>query len=358
MLNIAITGYVGTGSSAMIDLLREYSGVKIVPDQRSSYEHDVFYRSGGLFDLCAILGQGTSPVCSDKVINRFIETMENLYRYDYVWYGGYKNIVGSDFVKMVNDFVASISYRFEGSNSTHQLRTKFSPVKALLQLASHVVYKKKYMKYGVGYVHDGKPSYVSIPSDEELVNAAKALTTRYFQLFDAESGISKVFDHLIWPQQLNNYLKYFDDESFRVIVMKRDPRDVYLLNKYVWYYTPVGIRTAVPSLRTEAGDFVHDWQRTVRQGFAQPNVLQVQFEDLVYHYEETVAIIEEFLGLSSSQHIRKYEKFNPQKSIENTQVYNSKVEWKQEVEIITSALSNDLYAFPYTYTPQRKLMFD
>ena len=358
-MNIAVTGYVGTGSSAMIDLLREYDGIKIVPEQRASYEHDIFYRSGGLFDLCAIMNQGISPVCSDKVINRFIDTMENLYRYDYVWYGGYKTLVGDEFMRMVNKFVESISYRFEGSNSTHHLRTRFSPTKALLQFASHVVYKKHYMKYGVGYVRDGKPSYVSIPTEEELVQACRELTSTYFDLFKTSNeNYSKVFDHLIWPQQTDNFMKCFDSDNFRVIVMKRDPRDVFLLNKYVWYYSPVGVRIAVPSLRTEANDFIFDWQRTLRTSFKHKNVMQVQFEDLVYNYEVTIDKIEHFLGLSSKQHTRQYEKFDPKKSIENTQVFNAKPEWKEEVAPIMTTLKDDLYAFPNSRTPNIKLMFD
>lgn len=357
-MNIAVTGYVGTGSSAMIDLLREYEGVKIVPEQRKSYEHEVFYRSGGLFDLCAILGQGTSPVCSDKVINRFIETMTNLYCYDYVWYGGYKNLVGNNYLKMVNEFVDSISYRFEGSNSTHHLRTRFSLKKAILQFASHLAYKKQYMKYGVGYVRDDKPSYVSIPTSDELYAACKKLTNSYFDLFLSEKHESKVFDHLIWPQQVNNYMKCFEDNNFRVIIMKRDPRDVFLLNKYVWYYSPVGIRTAVPALRTDVCDFIKDWQRTIQPDFKKSNVLQVQFEDLVYHYDETVTRVEKFLDLTPKQHLGKHKYFDPQKSIENTQVFNSKDEWKTETRRIESSLASDLYCFSYQYTPQRKLMFD
>ncbi len=358
-MNIAVTGYVGTGSSAMIDLLREYDGVKIVPEQRRSYEHDVFYRSGGLFDLFAILKQGTSPVCSDKVINRFIETMENLYRYDYVWYGGYKSIVGKDFMKMVDNFVEAISYRFEGSNSTHHLRTRFSPIKALLQFASHVVYKKSYMKYGVGYVRDGRPSYVSIPSEEELVQACRELTNSYFGLFSLENSEFKVFDHLIWPQQTENFMKCFDENNFRVIVMKRDPRDVFLLNKYVWYYSPIGVRTAVPSLRTELNDFVYDWQRTVRKDFKQPNVLQVQFEELVYNYDETVYKIEKFLGLNPQDHVHYQKKsFDPSKSIENTQVFNAKPEWTEEVKPILDLLKDEIYQFPDYRKPNIKLMFD
>lgn len=356
-MNIAVTGYVGTGSSAMIDLLREYDDVSIVPEQRKSYEHEVFYRSGGLFDLCAILGQGTSPVCSDKVINRFIDAMTNLYKYDYVWYGGYKNLVGDDFMKSVDDFVRAISYRFEGSNSTHQIRTKFSPIKALLQFASHIVFKRHYMKYGVGYVMDGKPSFVSIPTSEELVKACQELTSAYFSLFKTNTN-NKVFDHLIWPQQVDSFMKCFETDNLRVIVMKRDPRDVFLLNKYVWYYTPLGVRTSVPSLRTDVNDFIEDWRRTVRTSFKTNNILQVQFEDLVYDYDNTVREIETFLGISDSLHTRKYQSFNPKKSIENTQVFNSNAEWNQEVKDIESFLKDDLYSFPYEYSPKRKLMFD
>lgn len=356
-MNIAVTGYVGTGSSAMIDLLREYDGVNIVPEQRASYEHQVFYRSGGLFDLLAILGHGTSPVCSDQVINHFIDTMNNLYQYDYVWYGGYKNLVGDEFKKNVDDFVSSISYKFAGTNSTHQTRTYFSIKKTLLQFAAHIIYKKNFMKYGVGYKTDGKPSYVSIPSVDELQQAAVRFTSNYLKIFDRQSGV-KVFDHLIWPQQIGNYAKYFNQDDLKIIVLVRDPRDVFLLNKYVWYHDPRGKRLANPSLRTEVEDFAHDWKRTFGPIPQNNNVLKIQFEDLVYHYEETVEQIENFLNLTKSQHSRMKLNFNPDKSIENTQVFNAKEEWKNEVEKLKEMLSEYLFVFPYTFTPKRKLMFD
>lgn len=356
-MNIAVTGYVGTGSSAMIDLLREYDGVKIVPEQRASYEHQVFYRSGGLFDLLAILGYGTSPVCSDQVINHFIDTMNNLYQYDYVWYGGYKNLVGDEFKKNVDDFVSSISYKFNGTNSTHQTRTFYSIKKTLMQLAAHVIYKKNFMKYGVGYKTDGKPSYVSIPSADELQQAAVRFTSSYFKLFDSQDNIN-VFDHLIWPQQIENYTKFFNQDDLKIIVLVRDPRDVFLLNKYVWYHDPRGKRLANPSLRTNVEDFAHDWKRTFTPIQESENILKVQFEDMIYRYDDTIMKIEDFIGLSDSLHVRKNTKFNPEKSIENTQVFNSRDDWKREVDAILSFLSDYIYNFPYLHTPERKFMFD
>ena len=356
-MNIAVTGYVGTGSSAMIDLLREYDGVNIVPEQRASYEHQVFYRSGGLFDLLAILGHGTSPVCSDQVINHFIDTMNNLYQYDYVWYGGYKNLVGDEFKKNVDDFVSSISYKFAGTNSTHQTRTYFSIKKTLLQFAAHIIYKKNFMKYGVGYKTDGKPSYVSIPSADELQQAAVRFTSSYFKLFDSQ-GYINVFDHLIWPQQIENYTKYFNQDDLKIIVLVRDPRDVFLLNKYVWYHDPRGKRLANPSLRTNVEEFAHDWKRTFTPIPQSKNILKVQFEDMIYRYDDTIKEIEAFIGLSDSQHVGKKTKFDPEKSIENTQVFNSRDDWRLEVEGLLSFLSDYIYDFPYIYTPERKLMFD
>lgn len=356
-MNVAVTGYVGTGSSAMIDLLREYKGVSIVPEERSSYEHQVFYRSGGLFDLLAILSQGTSPVCSDQIINRFIDTMYNMYQYDYVWYGGYKNLVGDVFLKNVDDFVSSISYKFSGTNSTHQTHTYFSIKKALMQFASHVIYKKNYMKYGVGYKTDGKPSYVSIPSVEELQKAAEKFTSGYLDLFDKKHEIN-VFDHLIWPQQIENYSKFFNQDDLKIIVLVRDPRDVYLLNKYVWYHDARGKRLSNPSLRTNVEDFVYDWLRTFKPLPKSNNLLIIQFEDLVYNYDETLSRIEDFLEISPSNHLDKREYFNPQKSIENTQVFNARKDWDTEVMGMKNSLCKFIYNFPYKYNPELKLMFD
>ncbi len=44
-LNIAVTGYYGTGSSAVTDLLREYDECVVVPYNNRNYEHVVFYTS-------------------------------------------------------------------------------------------------------------------------------------------------------------------------------------------------------------------------------------------------------------------------------------------------------------------------
>ena len=75
-INVAITGYFGTGSSAVVDLLKEYENVSIVPYENKSYEHNVLYHHGGLYDVCTLLSKGNTLYTSDKVISTFITEMK------------------------------------------------------------------------------------------------------------------------------------------------------------------------------------------------------------------------------------------------------------------------------------------
>ena len=282
--NIAVTGYFGTGSSAVIDLLREYKDVKIVPEIGRLYEHEVFYYPGGLFDLYSLMRDGNTPQGSDIYINNFINTMKRLNDYDYVWYGSYQKLFGDSFMKLVNDFVVSISERREGSNSYHNVSSRFSIIKAAMQYAAKIIYKKKIVQYGCKYIKDGNPVYFSMPTIEELNYAARKFTEGYFRLFNDDECIG-VYDHLIWPQQVNSHQNCFSN-NLKVIVVNRDPRDVFLSSKYVWCKFGVGNSVGKPHFGDDPKKFADEWRRTVITNNANSNALHIYFEDLVYKYEE------------------------------------------------------------------------
>ena len=91
MKKIAVTGYYGTGSSAVVDLLSEVDGVEFALGRR--YEHTNLNCRDGLFDLEAILySPNTCFYSRDMALNRFIDEMEKQYKYNFGWYGTYKNI--------------------------------------------------------------------------------------------------------------------------------------------------------------------------------------------------------------------------------------------------------------------------
>lgn len=354
--NIAVTGYFGTGSSAVIDLLREYKGVRVVPEIGRLYEHEAFYYPGGLFDLYSLLGEGNTPQGSDIYVNNFIASMKRLNDYDYVWYGSYQKLFGDSFMNLVNDFVASISEKREGSNSYHNIKSRFSIIKALMQFLAGVFYKKKIVQYGCKYIKDGNPVYFSMPTQGELEKAAQQFTDGYFKLFNNDECIG-VYDHLIWPQQVNSHQKCFSD-NLKVIVVNRDPRDVFLSSKYVWCKPGIGNSIGKPHFGDNPKKFAEEWRRTVVRNITNPNALHIYFEDLIYKYTETVKLIEDFLGLSPEAHINPRTKFQPEKSIENTQVFTQNDSFAKEAKVIEDYLPEYLYPFEYRRQADINNMFD
>lgn len=355
-VNLAITGYYGTGSSAVLDLLSEYENVKILPYDYAAYEHVPFYTSGGLFDVCSLLSRGNTPFTSDMVVNNFIKSMKRLNKYDFAWFGSYNKLVDDKFENLYIEFINSISEKKNGTSGAHIIRTRFSLVKAIAQIIAKVTLGRQFTRYGVKNVFDSNDSYIALPDEEKLYDCARKFTSGYMDMFECDNTCKcKVFDHLIWPNQIDSFRECFDD-NFKVIVVNRDPRDVYLSNKYVWFKPPVG--HGVPYFPTEVDKFSEQWKNTIVTKYESDNVLNIFFEDLVYDYQNTVKKIEDFVGLDNDDHILPKCRFNPDASVENTQVFNANRKWNDEIEELSVQLTEYLYEFPYKRNPDKSLMFD
>lgn len=140
-----------------------------------------------------------------------------------------------------------------------------------------------------------------------------------------------------------------------MIIVDRDPRDLYALDQHIWSANKY--RKSNIHFPTDITAFSKEWENTLVQNFNNPNALRVHFEDLVYDYENTVKRIEAFLGLSSDAQTHAKEHFNPDDSIENTQVYKVNPEWEKEAKQIEELIPELLYTFPYDRKPQRNKMF-
>ncbi|MDQ8571816.1 sulfotransferase domain-containing protein, partial [Enterococcus faecium] len=209
--------------------------------------------------------------------------------------------------------------------------------------------------YGVKYIYDNEDVYCALPSEDDLYDAAKKFTSGYFSLFD--KGIQdevKIFDHIIWPGQIDDFQECFD-KNFKIIIVDRDPRDLYILDQYIWSNNV--FRKSKMHFPTDTATFSEEWKNTLVGKFKNPNAMRIHFEDLVYDYENTVNRIETFLGLKKEQHIYAKKYFNPKDSIENTQVFRVHEKWEKEVENIAKLVPELLYKFPYYRIPERKRMF-
>ena len=94
-----------------------------------------------------------------------------------------------------------------------------------------------------------------------------------------------------------------------------------------------------------ADDFI-EYFKLMRKGLKKgsKNVLNVQFEDLIYNYSETIKDIEQFLNIN--EHIKKGKLFQPEKSINNTQLFVGNEQFREDIKKIEIELGDYLYNFP------------
>lgn len=111
-----------------------------------------------------------------------------------------------------------------------------------------------------------------------------------------------MMDQLTPSSNIKRCLRYFDD-NFRTIIVDRDPRDIFVINKTVW-------KTDI--VPTDVEKFCKWFEFTHSCGKGQEEdrrkVLKIQFEDLIYNYDDSVKVIESFwiwTHQSTASHLQK-----------------------------------------------------
>ena len=353
-MNIAITGYYGTGSSAVIDLLSEYEGCS--EGGLRSYEHVPLYFPNGLFDLEYKLLFGNDPHRSDEAIKSFRKAMNDLNTKNFGWFGTYQKKYGDSFRILVDAFIENITqHTCEGQWYNYYEEGGFSFTKFVKDVIKTILPGRQvWGEFGkVPPTLTPSKMELSFVSEEEFYTYAKDFIRGYCRMINRDNSPVLLLDHLLFPHNAYKIDRFFDDD-FRLIVVNRDIRDMYALCKYVW--TSRGFVSPYPDT-PEA--FLSHWTNMKRaeRRTDNPNVLYINFEDLVYKYDETVAKIEKFAGLTPEQHLHPRTRFIPENSINNTQNFRIKKEWEDEVSILNTC-KEEIYEFPFERKADLKDTFD
>lgn len=332
------TGYMGSGSSAITDLVAEFKNCK---NDFKTYEYVLLHCPNGVFDLEDKLLIGNNAIRSDEAIRSFESQMKKLYNKKFWWVGNYKKIIGNDFMEITNKYINSLEdFNYPGYWYMHEevnakMLFKLLLRKPLKLLTLNKVRFKKTLKYKDGM-------RICLPTPEEFYKNSKEYIYNILNyISDGEENI--ILDQFLLPFNLFRVDNYFDDKA-RVIVVERDPRDVFIINKYIWQQKQI----CVP-MPLDVHEFCkyYDKMRKSEKKCTSNKVLRIKFEDLIYKYDETVDKITKHLGFSNEDHINKKTRFNPDLSIKNTQLFNNPI-YKEEVKIMASELSQYLYKFPYS----------
>lgn len=354
---IIVTGMFGCGSSAVWDLLSEYcSNQTGLPDERA-YEQNIFYTPGGLFDLADKLLIGNDLHRSDEALKLFYREMKKLNDNDFGWFGSYKALFGNQFMELVEHFMNELKiYKVKGRYYGQYTGVRFSALKLILQIGAKLLQNRKIYKWGRQYqfIDKKEEMLLAFPDEEEFYKAAQKFVKSYLELFGTIENGNIIYDRLLLPHNLWRVPLYFDSD-IRIIYVKRDVRDLYILNKYIWPRLHAGVMYP-----NELGEFCSFWTgcRKAERRIEDERILTLHFEELVYSYDVCVKKIENFCGLSPMDHTEMKKYFDPDKSRMNTQTFLLKEEWEREAELIEKRFKEEVFAFPVRERPELSLMFD
>lgn len=332
---IVPAGYMGSGSSAVTDLVREYENVN---NDYGTLEYVFLHCPDGLFDLEDKLLIGNNAIRSDEAVRSFLGRMKELYDKKYWWVGNYKKIIGNDFYKRSEQLVRELTdfksdyYWYMQELPDGKMVAKLIVRKLVWILSLHKIRLRRPLR--------ARGTCLCYPTEEKFYAAAGRYINDVLAMFD-NSGKDLLLDQLLLPHNLFRVDNYFDDR-LRVIAVERDPRDIFLSNKYRWK----AANEAVP-YSFDVREFCGQYRR-IRESEKEAKsekILRIKFEDMIFKYEETREKIIHFLQFEDRKQIRTKEFFNPDVSVNNVRLFQKK-EYAEEADYIAENLREYLYDFP------------
>ena len=333
---IVTAGYMGSGSSAVTDFLSEIQDINV---KNGDFEYIFLHCPNGLFDLEDKLLTGNNALRSDEAIHQFRNQMKALYDLKNYWPGNYRKNVSSDFLSLVDRFIASITTVTVQDGYWYYTDMPVNLKMQILWYCKRIIRKMTNNRLAMKSPRRYNEMMVCFPSEELFYNSAKQFINDFLDYFE---GDTILLDQLLLPHNLFRIDHYFGDE-LKVIVVERDPRDVFLLNKYIWH--PKKVDVPYPTDVVEFCKF-YKGMRASEKTFHSNHILKIHFEDLVYNYEITSQNILRFLDIDEERHIDKLCGFNPNVSINNTQMFKRLQNVEKEVDVIEKELSGYLFHFP------------
>lgn len=327
---ITCASYYGSGSSALTDLVAEYSNVKDL----SNFEFRFLHDTDGVRDLEYHLVENHNRHNSGHALKRFAKLAHfnegNFMskRYSNFFDGNEYGDITAEYINDLTDFKCTGWWFYD-------LYDKGAKVYYLYQLVNHFFRRIPGQPFKI--LRNEQTLY-SHPTEQEFLNYTKKYISNLLKALNKENKEYLEIDQILPSSNIEQVMKYFEDEIF-VFVVDRDPRDIYLSEKYYW---KEGV------LPTDPEKFC-DWFlycRKAGKGSIEESsrIIKIQFEDLIYKYDETVARVEKAAGLKAELHDKQYTKMNPQRSIVNTRLWE-KFPNDHGIKIIEEKLKDYLYDY-------------
>lgn len=320
---ICVVGYGWSGSSAVVDLLKEFQG-----NWDPEAEFRILTDPHGMVDLEHVLLDKWDAQNVDIAIHDFIDFAKFLNQNEGKFQRGinYDRYFRGKFMEATENFIDEITnFRYKSYWWIYNYRMPYW--KWLFKKIVNKIIPQEYIE----------TMYFADLDKETFYAAVKKYMNNLVQIIaDGNECHNIILDQAVQPQHPLKAFDYFD--NVKVIIVDRDPRDIYC--DMVDLERLVGRDIAVTH---DATKFVK-WHKKYRENREQKNdrILRVQFEDLVLHYEDTVKRIIDFVGDDAMIHVQQFEYFDPAISRKNVGKYLN-FTYQDEIRVLEQELKDYLY---------------
>ncbi len=330
---ITCASYYGTGSSAVTDYLSEFSSIYSFSNEELRFVHD----PDGISDLEYNLVENFNRHNSGHALKRYKRLVDreagNLFskKYEGIFHGKWKEC-SYEYIDKLTDFKYHGWWQYDLIDRSKFFYFRKRIINKILKMTIWRNQPDRCLN-----TMKKEITYCSHPSEEYFLECTRNYIDQL--LSSVSSGYDTVMvDQIVPPMNLKRYLRYFN--NLKVCVVDRDPRDIFVLDKYVW---KDGVLPNDVELFCKWFKYTRSHRKT--ETFDEKNAIFIRFEDLVYKYDETSKRIDDWLGLDEKDHTARFSHFDPKVSIKNTQVWKSTKCDNKEIEYIEKELGEYLYPF-------------
>ena len=326
MKKIACVGYHYSGAGVIDDLFRECDNV-----YQGEYEAELrfLHDPDGISDLEYHLVNNPHRLSSGLAIKRFISYAKRNARQ-------INRVVGPDWVKLATAYAEQLALiKYHGYVGGDLLF--LTKVEKIRLLYSRIINKVLPPTIRPPKDSNALPSvitYYSRLDEDDFVKYTQEFVERVCKKANKDGKEFCMLDQFVGSNNPERYLRYVND--IKVIIVDRDPRDVYISR------TLVNDRV----LPKDPNDFcVYYRGIRKRMGRTPENCLDVHFEDMIYHYDEYLNKVLSFVGIDKLHHLFPKKYFDPAVSIRGTRLWLDHPEFSEEIKIIERKLSDFLYSY-------------
>lgn len=334
---ITSASYFATGASAVTDYISEYDSVTSLGRDEYRFLQD----PDGVSDLEYNIVENNHRHNTSHAIKRYIQLVKSFKSFGY---GGIYKIFGNNFDLLTQEYIQEIT----------ELKTKTWWHRDRIDKGEWFCYLDRAYSFLMRWINKvnliGETNKASILKDREdafysAISEEKFLeATRKYVDAVISAGLSNknvqfaMVEQMVPATNVDRYIRYFND--VRVVVVDRDPRDIYLWekSKIKW-----GV---IPTKTVE--EYVEWFKITRKYSNCQEDVnkvMRLRFEDMIYKYETTTADLVAFIGLEEKDHSNPKSIFNPEVSIHNTNLKSKVAGYEKDIAYIEKELPDYLYDF-------------